>query len=41
MGAASIISRKEAARKQLMSMELSDKIKRMFGVECIMFRKDL
>lgn len=28
MGAASIISRKEAARKTLMSMELPDKIKR-------------
>lgn len=28
MGAASILSRKEAARKALMSMELPDKIKR-------------
>lgn len=34
MGAASIISRKEAARKTLMSMELPDKIKRNFFSVC-------
>ena len=35
MGAASILSRKEAARKALMSMELPDKIKRMQNQDLI------